>query len=113
MKEEQKEKLNTAFYAIGTFKELKKAQILTRKGSFIGMGGATALIEDFNQDQFIEVDITEVKDILIDSKKAEFATSHIEGTYEFEIVDGVVTKLVILDPDLFWSVSKFLVIVKK
>ncbi len=110
--EEQKEKLNTAHYAIGSFKELKAANILTRKGSFIGMGGAKALVEDFNKDQFIEVDITEVKDILIDSKKAYLATNHSEGSYSFEEVDGMVTKLVILDPEAFWSVSKFLVIVK-
>ena len=110
--EEQKEKINTAYYAIGTFKELKNANILTKKGSFIGMGGARALVEDFNKDQFIEIDITEVKDILIDAKKAQLATNHAEGSYEFEEVDGVVTKLVILDPVEFWSVSKFLVIVK-
>lgn len=110
--EEQTEQLNTAYYAIGTFKELKNANILTRKGSFIGMGGARALVEDFNKDQFIEIDITEVKDILIDSKKAQLATTHDDSSYEFEEVDGVITKLVILNPDVFWSVSKFLVIVK-
>lgn len=110
--EEQKEQINTAYYAIGTFKELKNADILTRKGSFIGMGGAKALVEDFNKDQFIEVDITDVTNILVDSKKAQLATNHPEGTYEFEEVDGVVTRLMILDPSEFWSVSKFLVIVK-
>ena len=111
--EEQKEKLNTAHYAIGTFKELKNANILTRKGSFVGVGGSRALVDDFNQEQFIEIDITDVKDILIDSKKASLASTHIEGSYEFVEADGIVTKLTILDPDVFWSVSKFCVIVKK
>jgi hypothetical protein len=110
--EEQKEQLNTAHYAIGTFKELKKANILTRKGSFIGLGGARALVEDFNKEQFIEIDIKEVTVILIDSKKAQLATSHAEGSYNFIEEDGVVTKLEILDPSEFWSVSKFCVIVK-
>jgi predicted RNase H-like nuclease (RuvC/YqgF family) len=110
--EEQKEQLNTAYYAIGTFKELKNADVLTKKGSFIGMGGARALVEDFNKDQFIEIDITEVKDILIGSKKAQLGTNHPEGSYEFAEEDGVVTKLVILDPSAFWSVSKFCVIIK-
>lgn len=110
--EEQKEQINTAYYAIGTFKELKNADILTRKGSFIGMGGAKALVEDFNKDQFIEIDITEVKDILIGSKKAQLGTVHSEGSYSFEEAEGMITKLVILDPTEFWSVSKFLVIVK-
>jgi chromosome segregation ATPase len=110
--EEQEEQLNTAYYAIGTFKELKAANILTKKGSFIGMGGAKALVEDFNKDQFIEVDILEVTDILIDSKKVQLATTHPETSYKFEEADGMVSKLVILDPKAFWSVSKFLVIVK-
>lgn len=110
--EEQEEQLNTAYYAIGTFKELKAANILTKKGSFIGMGGAKALVEDFNKDQFIEVDILDVTDILIDSKKVQLATTHPETSYKFEEADGIVSKLVILDPKAFWSVSKFLVIVK-
>jgi len=110
--EEQKEKLNTAYYAIGTFKELKNANILTRKGSFIGMGGARALVEDFNKDQFIEIDVTEVKDILIDSKKAQLGTNHPLGSYEFVEDGGIITKLTILDPNAFWSVSKFCVIIK-
>lgn len=110
--EEQKEQLNTAYYAIGSFKELKKANILTRKGSFIGLGGASALVEDFNKDQFIEIDIQEVKNILIGSKKASLATNHPEGSYVLMEEEGMITKIVIIDPSVFWSVSKFLVIVK-
>jgi len=110
--EEQKEQLNTAYYAIGTFKELKNANILTRKGSFIGIGGARALVEDFNKEQFVELDIKEVNEILIESKKAQLATSHAVESYSFEEVDGVVKKLIILDAAEFWSVSKFCVIVK-
>lgn len=110
--EEQKEQLNTAYYAIGTFKELKNANILTRKGSFIGIGGARALVEDFNKEQFVELDIKEVNEILIESKKAQLATSHAIESYSFEEVDGVVKKLIILDAAEFWSVSKFCVIVK-
>lgn len=110
--EEQKEQLNTAYYAIGTFKELKNANILTRKGSFIGIGGARALVEDFNKEQFVEIDIKEVNEILIESKKAQLATSHAVESYSFEEVDGVVKKLIILDVAEFWAVSKFCVIVK-
>ena len=110
--EEQKEQLNTAYYAIGTFKELKNADILTRKGSFIGLGGARALVEDFNKEQFIEIDIKEVSEILIESKKAQLATSHAIESYSFEEVEGVITKLIIIDSAEFWAVSKFCVIVK-
>ena len=111
--EEQKTKLNTAYYAVGSFKELKAAEILTKKGSFIGMGGATALVEDFNKEQFIEINIEEVKDILIGSKKVQMATYHPAESYELESnEEGLIAKLVIKDPESFWSVSKFLVMVK-
>jgi len=111
--EEQREVINTAYYTIGTYKQLKKEQVLTRKGSFIGMGGAKALVEDFEKDNFIEIDITTVNEIRLDEKKVTLATFHPAGSYEFITNNKRVEKLVILDPATFWSVSKFLVLVKK
>jgi len=111
--EEQREVINTAYYTIGTFKELKKERVLTRQGSFIGIGGAKALVEDFEKQNFIEIDITEVNEIRLDEKKVTLATFHPEGSFEFIANDKKVEKLVILDPSEFWSVSKFLVLVKK
>ena len=35
------EKLNTAFYAIGTAKELKEKGVTTKEGGFIGLGKST------------------------------------------------------------------------
>ena len=111
--EEQREVINTAYYTIGTFKQLKKEKVLTRKGSFIGMGGAKALVEDFDKKNFIEIDISVVNEIRLDEKKVALATFHPEGSYEFVTNNKKVEKLVILDPANFWSVSKFLVLVKK
>ena len=111
--EEQREVINTAYYTIGTFKELKKERVLTRQGSFIGIGGAKALVEDFDKQNFIEIDILEVTEIRLDEKKVTLATFHPEGSFEFIANDKKVEKLVILDPSEFWSVSKFLVLVKK
>jgi len=64
--EEQREIINTAYYTIGTFKELKKEKVLTRDGSFIGLGGAKVLVEDFDKQNFIEIDITEVTEFRLD-----------------------------------------------
>jgi hypothetical protein len=111
--EEQQEIINTAYYTIGTFKELKKEKVLTRRGSFIGVGGAKALVEDFDKQNFIKIDITEVTDVRLDVKKVTMATVHPEGSYKFVINNKKVEKLVILNPTDFWSVSKFLVLVKK
>lgn len=111
--EEQKAIINTAYYTIGTFKELKKEKVLTRDGSFVGLGGAKVLVEDFDKQNFIKIDITEVKEIRLDEKKVTLATFHPEGSFEFISNDKKIEKLVIIDPAEFWSVSKFLVIVKK
>jgi hypothetical protein len=111
--EEQQEIINTAYYTIGTFKELKNEKVLTRQGSFIGIGGAKALVEDFEKQNFIEIDITEVTEFRLDEKKVTMATTHPTDSYEFIYNDKKVEKLVILDPSSFWSVSKFLVLVKK
>ena len=111
--EEQREVINTAYYTIGTYKQLKNEKVLTRKGSFIGMGGAKALVEDFDKKNFIEIDISSVNEIRLDEKKVTLATFHPAGSYEFVKNDKKVEKLVILDPTAFWSVSKSLVLVKK
>jgi monoamine oxidase len=111
--EEQQEIINTAYYTIGTFKELKNEKVLTRQGSFIGIGGAKALVEDFEKQNFIEIDITEVTEFRLDEKKVTMATTHPTDSYEFIYNDKKVEKLVILDPTAFWSISKFLVLVKK
>jgi chromosome segregation ATPase len=43
------EKLNTAYYAIGTSKELKEKGVITKEGGFIGIGKSTSLKSDFNK----------------------------------------------------------------
>ena len=45
-------------------------------------------------------------EILLGAKKAKLATSHPEGSYRLE--GG--NKLVVLDANAFWSISKYLVV---
>jgi len=77
------------------------------------MGGAKVLVEDFDKQNFIKIDISDVTEIRLDEKKVTVATYHPEGSYEFISNDKKVEKLVILNANEFWSVSKFLVLVKK
>lgn len=108
---EQREKLNTAYYAVGSYKTLKKSNVLTREGGFIGLGGAKALVEDFNKESFITIDITQTTTIDLGTKKAKLGTNHPEGSYEWVEEDKQVKQLVISNPEAFWSISKFLVII--
>ena len=38
-------------------------------------------------------------------------TSHPAGSYKLDVVNGKTEKLTITDPNAFWSVSKYLVVV--
>ena len=66
--------------------------------------------EDFDKSQFKKVNIYDLKEILLDARKADIVTTHPSESYEEIGIKKKVNKLVIKDPDLFWSVSKFLII---
>ncbi len=104
------EELNTAYYVIGSKKELYENQIITKEGGFVGIGRIEKLRDDFNKEYFTKIDLTQINEIPINASKAKILTSHLAGSYKFETSGKNVEKLVILDKKQFWSVSKYLVI---
>jgi DNA repair exonuclease SbcCD ATPase subunit len=104
--------LNTAYYVIGTARELKDKKIISGTGGFIGIGRTKDLLADLNMNDFTKVDITVVNEIPIMKKKITLITSHPKASYRLE-GDKTVDKLVILDAKAFWSLSKVLVISAK
>lgn len=111
MLEEKTEKLNKAFYAFGTSKELIKQGVLTKEGGFIGIGKAEKLKDDFNKSYFTQIDATETTSIPLACKKAKLVTTHPTGSYKIEGPEGKVEKLTISNSEEFWSASKYLVVV--
>lgn len=104
----QRNEMNSAFYTVGTAKELKAKGVLTKEGGVAGIGGVNKLnVAGLPTDHFSTVDITNTHDIIVGAKKAKLATSHPEGSYRFE--NGA-ERLVITDPEKFWSISKYLVV---
>lgn len=105
----QRTDLNTAWYSVGTAKELRANGVLTKSGGVAGIGATNKLnTENLAQTYFTRMDITTTLEIPVMAKKAMLATSHPAGSYKFE---GGAEKLVIVDPNAFWSLSKYLVIV--
>ncbi len=102
--------LNTAYYVIGTRKELKENKIITRKGGFLGIGKNSKLDEGFDLSYFTKVSNKEKKKIPVYAKKAKLITTHPKESYELERKDNKIDNLIIKDPKAFWSISKFLVI---
>ena len=108
--EAKEEELNTAFYAFGTYKELKENGVLTKEGGIIGLGSAKTLRKDFNRGYFKKIDIRQKTDLDLYSEKARIITTHPPESYELATVDGAY-QLQIKKPDVFWSASKYLVVV--
>lgn len=105
------ERLNTAYYAFGTSKELIKNGVLTKEGGFIGLGKSQKVKEDFNKEYFTKIDITSMNVIPLGAKKAKLVTTHPAGSYKIEGANERAEKITILNAEDFWSASKYLVVV--
>lgn len=101
--------LNTAYYVIGTNKELKDKKIINAKGGFIGIGRSKDIMADLDMNSFTKVDITTVNEIPIMKKKITIITPHPAASYRIE-GEKTADKLVILNAQEFWSLSKVCVI---
>lgn len=104
--QEQDRTLHTAYYVFGTGNELKDQKILS--GGFLQ---ATRVMQDtFNKEYFLQIDIREVTEIPLYSKKGKLWSTHPEGTYEFVKGGDENLTFKITDTQRFWSLTKYLII---
>lgn len=101
---------NTAYFAIGTKKELRTKNIVDRKGGFIGLGKATVLANNSDFAAFTKIDTRNTQEIPLTGKKIKIVTPHAETSYSLEGDPKRPTSIRIINPDLFWKASKCLVI---
>lgn len=100
----QDKQLNTAWYVFGTKKELKEQRILV---------GNKLMQANFNKSYFTKIDIRVDKEVKLYSKSAKILTIHPSDSYKLSQDASGQYVLRINNPDLFWSTSKYLVIVVK
>lgn len=98
---QQDRRLYTAWYAIGTKKELKSASILS---------GGEVLQNSFDASYFTEIDIRNLNSITLNYKSPELLTNHPVSSYKLEKISKNQYILHITDRDQFWRTSKYLVI---
>ena len=103
---EQDESIHTAWYAFGTVKELKEQKIITSNGLF---SQQMVLQHDFNKNYFVRIDARNTKSIPLYSSRAKILTSHPKSSYTLEKENGNFV-LLIVEPEEFWSISRYLVI---
>ncbi len=100
----QDKQLNTAWFVFGTKKELKEQRIID---------GNKVLESNFNKSYFTKIDIRIEKEVKLFSKSAKILTMHPSSSYTLERDANNMYVLRITNPQLFWSTSKYLVIVVK
>ena len=102
--DQQDKQLHTAWFVFGTKKELKEQNILA---------DGEVLRSNFNKEYFTKIDIRIDKEIKLYSKSAKMLTSHPSSSYTLQRDANKQYVLRITDPQLFWSTSKYLVILVK
>ena len=100
----QDKQLNTAWFVFGTKKELKEQHI---------MENGKVLQSNFNKNYFAKIDIRIDKEIKFYSKSARILTMHPSGSYTLTPDVNKQYVLRITNPQLFWSTSKYLVVLVK
>jgi uncharacterized coiled-coil DUF342 family protein len=98
---QQEASLNTAYYIVGTEKDLRKNLIL---------GKGDKLLSDFNKALFTKVDIRKLTEVSILSKKARVISNHPTSSYKLVGDKKMVQSLQISDYKAFWSNVRYLVI---
>jgi len=99
---ELKNNLNTVYVAVGTKRELIKSGVL-EKGGFLKSGGVN---DDLDRLAFTPYDLRKIEDLDLGSDKVKIVTDHPSESYKIEN-----DKLLIEDAKLFWSISKYLIVV--
>lgn len=102
--EKQKQQLNTAYYIFGMYKELKEAGVVAKSG----LTRIENPLKNFNTSKFIKIDIRETTSINIWSNTFRIITNHPPGSYKTER-----NSLIITNPDEFWKITKYLVVLKE
>ena len=97
----QDKQIHSAWFVFGTKKELKEQQILVN---------GKVLQGNFNKEYFTKVDIRVDKEIKLYSRSAKMLTSHPSSSYTLQRDANKQYVLRITDPQLFWSTSKYLVV---
>lgn len=100
----QDKQLNTAWYVFGTKKELKGQHILE---------GGKVMNGSFNKNYFTKVDIRNTTEIKLYSKSAKLLTAHPASSYSLTHDASKQYVLRITNPQIFWSTSKYLVVLVK
>ena len=107
----QDKQINTAWYVFGTKKELRNQHIMEDVNALTGK--FKVMTGNFNKNYFTKVDIRDLSEIKLYSKSAKLLTTHPSSSYNLVRDANKQYILRITNPQIFWSTSKYLVVLVK
>lgn len=109
---EQDTSLHKAFVVIGTKAALKKAGVVEKKGSVLGMGGNWRPTGQMDPTLIREIDIRKETEFALGApaKKVRVISDHPKDQFEIVPGDDKSSTLKIKDTAAFWKANKYLVV---
>lgn len=103
---EQDQSLHLGNYLVGTRKELKEAEVISRQGLFC----PPIVSSQAQKANFEQRDIRELKTLALNNKKAKVLSVHPIDSYTLEAGEDGNLVLKITDENSFWKQTKYLVV---
>lgn len=100
----QDDLINTAYFCVGTKKELQTMGVITKALS------PSLTISDYSKESFTSVDIRNFTELTIASRKIKILSPVAAGSYTIRSNPDKTVTVTITDPTMFWSLSNFLVV---
>ncbi len=102
--------LHTAYYIVGSTKDLHEKKIIDKSGGLLGIGRTSKIDPNIDHSRFVRIDYTKMNNINFHSSKIRIVTAHPADSYTLAKENDNKANLNITDPEKFWSISKYLVI---
>ena len=103
--EKELAKHTTGYVLIGSEDALKEGGYIDRHEN--------ALIGTMPKSGFTKVNIYDFRELVIPSKRYEICTDHPKRSFDVDRIDRHSRKLIIENPEMFWSNSRYLIIMTK
>lgn len=102
---------NTAYYVIGTSKELEARNVIDRVGFIVKK---PSLSSEFDTSVFSKIDVTKVSDFSLDCKATDvkIIPPRVATSYKVEQLENSKSVLKVLDREQFWKVPYLAIVTK-
>jgi hypothetical protein len=107
------DRLNTAYYIIGTEDDLISRNIILKTGGFLGfLGRVNTLSLQLDKSRLEEINILEKTTFNVSAgmKNVDFVTQHPSDSYEIKEINSDSVLITVTDPLKFWQGSKYFVV---